>query len=513
MQILLKLEKNFKEKYMLALEQLFSSTDKTFPNKMGSEKEQNLTPSHIAKEMVQAVVKQLPEDKWNKDLKILDIYCKSGILLYEFYFELFNRTRHLYIEDGLSDEEIDAKCRNHILENQLYGICTDPFLQLMSTRTVYGYITENSNIKYIKYFDSIVNNKDPKLFWETIKENFGEDKMKKFGVVIGNPPYNNDAYLDFVTKGHQLSSNLTCMITPAKWQAKTDAKVGKDGIDKNIQFREEIVPYMSDIVFYPDSHDIFDIGEHGGISYYIINKEKQPEKKVTIKCKNDNFNAESEIHDEINTTLLNRTVLSIIGKAGTLGGGFKQSLYVKNTDHGEETIEGTLGFKRQTFVNEQDRGEALKKLGYVEVMQGEKVCGYKKISELYTTEKIDKYKIITSILVSGGSSYMNERGEFSRYFNSYIIGPNQVPKGSFPVIRYFNTLDEAKSFNSYCNTKIFQFLFCIGVCGTTLTKEFFRFIPDPGKFDHIFTDQELYEKYNLTDEEIKIIESVIKERK
>lgn len=30
---------------------------------------------------------------------------------------------------------------------------------------------------------------------------------------------------------------------------------------------------------------------------------------------------------------------------------------------------------------------------------------------------------------------------------------------------------------------------------------------------HIFTDQELYEEYNLTDEEINIIESVIKERK
>lgn len=32
-------------------------------------------------------------------------------------------------------------------------------------------------------------------------------------------------------------------------------------------------------------------------------------------------------------------------------------------------------------------------------------------------------------------------------------------------------------------------------------------------FTAIFTDQELYEEYNLTDEEINIIESVIKERK
>lgn len=40
-----------------------------------------------------------------------------------------------------------------------------------------------------------------------------------------------------------------------------------------------------------------------------------------------------------------------------------------------------------------------------------------------------------------------------------------------------------------------------------------RFVPVPEAFDHIFTDQELYEKYNLTPEEINIVESVIKECK
>jgi len=34
-----------------------------------------------------------------------------------------------------------------------------------------------------------------------------------------------------------------------------------------------------------------------------------------------------------------------------------------------------------------------------------------------------------------------------------------------------------------------------------------------GENKHIFTDQELYEEYNRTDEEINIIESVIKGRK
>ena len=478
-----------------------------------------ITPDFIVTDMIN-LVKNHNKNIFNPKSRFLIINPKNG----EFIVQIFQNL--MKSEDMIKFEKDETKRAWYILKNQIYILCTDKTIAIMLGTLLYG----DSGLAS-KHITWTISNKDLdklnenqlkgyvlKRFKETAEsiEHKEQETYMKFDVVIGNPPYNNDVYLDFVTLGHKLlkEDGVECMITPAKWQAKTDGKPkGSSTPDKNEEFRKNIVPYMQNIIFYPDSRDIFDIGEHGGISYYTINKEKQPEKKVTIKCKNNNFESESEIHDEINTTLLNRTVLSIIGKVGTLGGGFKQSLYVKNTDHGEETIDGTLGFKRQTFVNEQDRGEALKKLGYVEVMQGEKVCGYKKISELYTTEKIDKYKIITSILVSGGSSYMNERGEFSRYFNSYIIGPNQVPKGSFPVIRYFNTLDEAKSFNSYCNTKIFQFLFCIGVCGTTLTKEFFRFIPDPGKFDHIFTDQELYEKYNLTDEEIKIIESVIKERK
>lgn len=45
------------------------------------------------------------------------------------------------------------------------------------------------------------------------------------------------------------------------------------------------------------------------------------------------------------------------------------------------------------------------------------------------------------------------------------------------------------------------------------SNDWWRFVPVSKAFDHLFTDQELYEEYTLTDEEINIIESVIKERK
>jgi len=65
-------------------------------------------------------------------------------------------------------------------------------------------------------------------------------------------------------------------------------------------------------------------------------------------------------------------------------------------------------------------------------------------------------------------------------------------------------------------TRFVRFLLSLSLCGLTgiaTSNEWWRFVPAPEAFDHIFTDQELYEKYQLTDEEINIIESVIKEQK
>ena len=82
------------------------------------------------------------------------------------------------------------------------------------------------------------------------------------------------------------------------------------------------------------------------------------------------------------------------------------------------------------------------------------------------------------------------------------------------VYRAFDNLGEAQSMVSYLNTKLIRFLTSMTLTGTTTQKaEFWRFVPDPNAFDHVFTNEELYKKYNLNNEDISLIESVIKERK
>lgn len=72
-------------------------------------------------------------------------------------------------------------------------------------------------------------------------------------------------------------------------------------------------------------------------------------------------------------------------------------------------------------------------------------------------------------------------------------------------------IKEVESFISWMYCKFTSFCCLVGNPRMHLLEPAaFRFTPDPGKFDHIFTDEELYKKYGLTDDEISIIEDCIK---
>lgn len=177
---------------------------KMFPNKFDSNIV--LTPPKIAQEMID----MLPDTVWNSKTTFFAPACKSGIFLYLIYEKLMSTP---YNEPELQDPK--AK-RNHILHNQLFGFSDNQFCVMFSTRTVYGYLDPDSNIKFIEKYTDIMKNADSRYFIEAMKKEFG---TMQFDVVIGNLPYNNDIYIDFLLKLKSSYNSYMCMITPAKWQA------------------------------------------------------------------------------------------------------------------------------------------------------------------------------------------------------------------------------------------------------------------------------------------------------
>lgn len=283
----------------------------------------------------------------------------------------------------------------------------------------------------------------------------------KFDVVIGNPPYNNDIYIDFVVLACQLASQFVCEITPAKWQAKRG--------NKNEKFRSEIVPYISNLVYYPDCGDIFNIRMHGGIAYYLIHKEKTSGVYIESKCNRvKSFESNNIEHRQLYTDtrcfLYNDMLYNICNKVGCFNKDFKQFNFEYTPENGNFNVFASA-------INAD----------------------------------------------AGGKTSFNT---FSKDGNLTMLAPFTISKDTF--LRSTDTKcfyssskqDEAESFISWAQTKFIRFMLLMRFCTYhNNNTDSWRFVPDPGEFNHIFTDIELYKKYNLTQEEITIIESVIKKRK
>lgn len=404
---------------------------------------QTFTPQWVVKDMIAL----LPDQVWNEHTTFLDISCKTGIFLMEIYKKL---------DEVLSKNpkyEDTATRRSHILNEQLYGLALDDKECLWySSRNVYGRIGAK-NMKYLHAggysYDQLVKNKKVEYMKALIQEEFGRNM---FDVVVGNPPYNNDIYLDFVTLAKSIQTQNVCMITPAKWQAK--------GGPKNEAFRRDIVPYMSKIVYYPYTNDVFDIQLQGGVSAYSLGKQMKVEKDLSIRTRCTERAAsiknEEVVYNVHRKTMYNTDVENIIEKC---------------------ISDGTLKFNKCSVDS---------KLYNV------------KITNVWSGQ-------LNSIGIVGCMPVITE---------PYIDNDNTDKNIHTSCLGTFKTLNEAQSFISYFKTRLVRFLLAMGAHTVQfMNKETWRFVPDPGKFDHIFTDQELYKKYNLTDDEINIIESVIKERK
>ena len=213
-----------------------------------------ITPQNIVKDMVDL----LPQEIFNPDATFFDPAVKSG----RFLIEIYNR---LMVSPLLAHiPEPDR--HKHIVEKQLFGFATSQTAAIVVRKALYNDPLATGNIHFTSGY----------VTKESVQGAFNN---MKFDVIIGNPPYNNDVYIKFALLGKKLMkpSGYMVFITPAKWQAK--------GGDLNDNFRKEIVPYMSKIVFYPDCSDIFNIAEHGGICYYLIDGTVHTEKYIDNRCK------------------------------------------------------------------------------------------------------------------------------------------------------------------------------------------------------------------------------------
>lgn len=480
------------------------------------------TPPEIVNEMLD----MLPEDLFrNPDSKFLDPVCKTGVFLREIAKRLI---------DGLSDQIPDLQERlDHIFHEQLYGIAITELTSLLSRRSVY--CSKYANSEYaVSHFDDA----DGNIRFKRIQHQWSNGKCvycgaaksqydrsedlethayemihtikpeeifnMKFDVIIGNPPYQmsdgggNGAsakpiYQLFVKQAKKLNPRFLTMITPSRWFA------GGKGLD---DFRDEMLhdARLRVIHDYPEATDCFNgVQIKGGVSYFLWNRDQEGLCSV-YSHKGNIVSAPVErplLEEGCDTFIRYNEAVNILHKVHAIDNSSMESLVSARMPFGiPNTYKGNKERKDKTdipiYVSGNDR-EVRGTVAYapnIVVTKGRDMIGWHKV-------------------------YIAKAGSGSDAFPHPILpkpfygAPNTVCNESYLVIGEFKDRQECENVMSYIATKFFRFLVLLKKNSQNAAKGVYQLVPQQD-FSKPWTDEELYSKYGLTQQEIDFIESMIK---
>jgi len=474
------------------------------------------TPPQLANQ----ILDMLPQELFRSpDTKFLDPCTKSGVFLREI-------AKRLII--GLADKIPNLQQRiDHIMHHQLYGIAITRLTALMSRRSLY--CSKDASGKYsLSHFDDADGNIhfDEILHtWQNGKCIYcgasqevydrGEDLETHayefihtnnpnelyndmfFDVIIGNPPYQlsdggNAAsaiplYHLFVEQAKKLQPRYLSMIIPARWYS------GGRGLDdfRTSMLNDTRIKYLTD---YADSSECFPgVNIAGGVCYFLWAKEYSGDCYVRNIIKGDEIVLKrclSEFPVFVRSNVSINLIRKILTKAFI---SLSQKVYPSNP----------FGFR--TYV----RGEHLKFKGSTKLITSEGY-GYVKRSDITKSQDaIDTYNVIMTRAMSGG----NKPGSDGKYqivpSTMRVMEPNEICAETYICIGNYQTKNEAQNLRAYLTTMFARFLMLQAMSSIMINKDAFQFVPLQD-FSKPWTDEELYKKYGLTNEEIAFIESMIR---
>ena len=137
--------------------------------------------------------------------------------------------------------------------------------------------------------------------------------------------------------------------------------------------------------------------------------------------------------------------------------------------------------------------------------------GYIKRSDVKkNAELIDKYKATISILVPcNGEVGIDPSKGYKAITTPRIEVPGEVNTFSYLVLGAFDTEAEIKNYKQYLMCKFTRFMLRLTYSSMHIARANFIFVPDQD-FTEEWTDEKLYKKYELTEDEIAFIESTIR---
>jgi site-specific DNA-methyltransferase (adenine-specific) len=486
------------------------------------------TPPKLANDILDL----LPEEIWkDSTITFLDPAVKTGIFLREIASRLIA---------GLADEIPDLQERvNHILTKQIFGIGITELTTLMARRTVYCSMTANGPFSIVTEFDDEKGNiifPDTEHTWDkngrckycgansdnygggTNRENYAypfihdnfekEFGNMKFDVIIGNPPYQlNDGggsgdsavplYNKFIEKAKELSPKFITMIVPSRWMkgGKGLSKLRKDMIEDT---------RIKRIVDYQDSKEVFpSVNLDGGICYFLWDKNFNGKVKYTYNDKDKvSITSDRYLKEKFSETIIrDPRQLSILEKVySKKEKTFDLLVSSRPFGFGTDLFNNRDSYPNIDIINEGREG-------YVSIygVEGNK-GGAKRVKRFVSEKSVSKNK----------ESIYKYKLFFPGSFTTTATVPPEIIQGypgsvctqTFLKVGDFATEEQLLNCLSYIKSKFFRALLYYNRVSFGITMTSFSLIPLQD-FSKPWTDEELYKKYKLTQEEIDYIEDNI----
>lgn len=324
----------------------------------------------------------------------------------------------------------------------------------------------------------------------------------KFDVICGNPPYQlkvNETgkglgavpiYHKFIEQAKRLDPKYLTMIIPARWFS------GGVGLDKfrKTMLEDTKIKYLVD---YTNSQECFPgVDINGGVCYFLIDKQYNGLCNYT-NVVNGNATEFKRNLNEFDIFVRRNEAVSIIHKVQAMN----EKTLAESGGCSPQTPYGILS----TFVgNEEKQNDddcrLLSSKGWSWVEKS-------KITKSIDT--IDLYKPMMSKLSCEHAGNPDKNGMFRVISRTEILNPNEVCSQSYLTICPQKTKENAENVMTYLKTKFVRFLILQTLSGMNLSTNNFKFVPWLD-FNQKYTDDFLYKKYKLTQDEIDFIESIIR---
>lgn len=494
------------------------------------------TPPEFANRMLDTLASTWAERNggasiWqDSSVRFLDPFTKSGVFLREITTRLIA---------GLAEEIPDLQERvDHILTRQVFGIGITTLTTLLARRSLYcskfangehsvakGFVTEAGNIWFERsehawegakcafcgapraLFDrpgSFENHAYAFIHTHDIRarlaELFGADMQ--FDVVIGNPPYQmtgggggtNDSpiYQLFVNQAIGLGPRYISMVIPSRWMA------GGRGMDdfRSTMLRDRHVRHLFD---YPNSAQVFPgVDLKSGVCYFLWERDSEGNCSTTLIRDQQVIGPVTRKLDEFDVLIRDPRAAEILKKVLAHGEPTFEKVLTGDTPFGLAT-----NFKG--FADRQPRQGEVKI--YASSNGGRRSGAISRDTIRKNVQLIDAWKVLAPQAGPGNSGgHVLPDAVLGR---PSVAEPGSVCTQTWIVAGPFASENEAQNVARYMQTTFLRFIVSLRKISQHAMKGVYQWVPQQD-WSSDWTDDKLFKKYSITEEEVSFINSVIR---